>query len=73
MIPVEFALERFDDPWEFLEDHRKSMPWLDFLCEHSHNVDMDSYYRDDTMLCYTCFKFEIEPSLETRYRLQFSY
>lgn len=75
MIEVPWMLERHDcendNALQNFLQRNWGMPWLEYLTEHSINVEVDKYYNPATMMYVVTFKFDLDPKKETYYRIKY--
>ena len=75
MIEVPWMLERQDcendNALQNFLQRNWGMPWLEYLTEHSTNVEVDKYYNPATMMYVVTFKFQLDPKKETYYRIKY--
>ena len=75
MIEVPWMLERQDceddNALQNFLQRNWGMPWLEYLTEHSTNVEVDKNYNPTTMMYIVTFKFDLDPKKETYYRIKY--
>jgi len=75
MIEVPFMIEKHDaeshNPLSTWIQRNWGMPWLEYLTEHSTNVEVDKHYNPATMMYVVTFKFQLDPKKETFYRIKY--
>ena len=75
MIEVPWMLERQDceddNALQNFLQRNWGMPWLEYLTEHSTNVEVDKNYNPATMMYIVTFKFDLDPKKETYYRIKY--
>lgn len=75
MIEVPWMLERRDcendNALQNFLQRNWGMPWLEYLTEHTTNVEVDKHYNPATMMYIVTFKFDLDPKKETYYRIKY--
>ena len=71
MIPVEFRMEKGEDYYAHLRSSRKTMPWLDYLCEHNERLEIVDYYSAAEMQYVVKYRFYLPAAKETYYNLKY--